>query len=70
MTERVPIGLQAAGIRILIDAHTKGLTIRPDDVAHLKPHWEAAYKSLEWFMQNEKKIKQALERDNVGKQRV
>ena len=60
MTERVPIGVQLASIRILIDAHAKGLTIRPDDLAHLKPHWDAAHKSLEWLMLNEKKIKSAL----------
>lgn len=65
MSERIPIGLQAAGIRILIDAHTKGLTIAPHDVSHLKPHWEAAYKTLEWFMQNEAKVKAAMAREKV-----
>jgi hypothetical protein len=65
MTERIPIGLQAAGIRILIDAHTKGLTISAQDVSHLKPHWEAAYATLKWFMENEAKIKAALARERV-----
>lgn len=68
MTDRIPIGVQLAGIRILIDAHAKGLPIRKDDLAHLTPHWEAAHKSLEWLMLNEKKIKAALkERERVGK---
>lgn len=66
MSERIPIGVQLAGIRMLIDAHTKGLTIRKDDLEHLTPHWEAAHKSLEWLMLNENKIKAALSREKQG----
>lgn len=66
MSDRIPIGLQAAGIRILIDAHVKGLTIGKHDVGHLQPHWEAAYATLKWFMENEAKIKAALARERVN----
>lgn len=60
MSERIPIGVQLASVRILIDAYKKGLPIRKDDLDHLTPHWEAAHKSIEWLMLNEKKIKAAL----------
>lgn len=66
MTDRIPIGVQLAGVRILIDAYKKGLPINGKDLAHLTPHWEAAHKSLEWLMLNENKIKSALSRETKG----
>lgn len=56
----VAIGLQAEAVWILIEAAKRNFVGNPNDLQHIMPHLEAAYKTLNWFKQNEHRVKNAL----------
>jgi len=62
MMTKVPIGKQCTAIRILIGAVERGMKMKPSEIRHIKPHYEAAFETLLWFSVNEVEVKEALRR--------